>query len=111
MTQQMRQYISLDKAEVIFWDFDGVIKDSIDAKTKGFELLFEGCDPSVKNSIKSHHEANGGLTRYQKIPLYLEWAGISVTDEIVDHFCERFSSLVFDMVIRSPWVPGVREFL
>ena len=30
----------LEMMSIIFWDFDGVIKDSVTAKSKGFEQFF-----------------------------------------------------------------------
>ena len=48
---------------------------------------------------------------FEKIPLYLSWAGVDVTDELVDKFCNLFSKSVVQSVIESPWVPGVYEYI
>jgi phosphoglycolate phosphatase-like HAD superfamily hydrolase len=101
----------LRTARVIFWDFDGVIKDSVTAKSDGFEQLFLPYGKEVASRVREHHEANGGVSRYEKIPVYLSWAGESVTGPTVQEFCDRFSNLVLQAVIDSPWVPGVREYL
>lgn len=95
----------------IFWDFDGVIKDSVEAKALAYESLFKGMDPLLLNEIKIHHRDNGGVSRYEKIPLYLRWAGFEVTQILVDLYCKRFSAIVTHLVIDSAWVPGVRDFL
>lgn len=95
----------------IFWDFDGVIKDSVEAKTLAYESLFKGMDPELLNEIKVHHRDNGGVSRYEKIPLYLRWAGFEVTQTLVDLYCEKFSAISTQLVIESAWVPGVRAFL
>ena len=42
----------------IFWDFDGVIKDSVEAKALAYESLFKGMDPLLLNEIKIHHRDN-----------------------------------------------------
>lgn len=99
------------RAAAIFWDFDGVIKDSVEAKTIGFEQLFLPYGQEISKRVRRHHEANGGVSRYEKIPLYLEWAGEIITPEKIDEFCGRFSGLVLQAVIDSPWVLGVREYL
>ena len=62
-------------AKAIFWDFDGVIKDSVSLKSDAFSELFSSSDKAVVNKINEHHELNGGVSRYEKIPLYLEWSG------------------------------------
>jgi phosphoglycolate phosphatase-like HAD superfamily hydrolase len=101
----------LRTAQVIFWDFDGVIKDSVSAKSDGFERLFMPYGKEIASRVRRHHETNGGMSRYEKIPLYLNWANEIVADRMIREFCDRFSKLVLQAVIDSPWVPGVREYL
>ena len=96
---------------MIFWDFDGVIKDSVGVKTTAFKKIFSQYDQRIVNTIRQHHEANGGVSRFDKIPLYLKWAGEEVTEELVAKFCNLFSENVMQSVIDSPWVPGVKEWL
>jgi phosphoglycolate phosphatase-like HAD superfamily hydrolase len=103
--------VLIDRAELIFWDFDGVIKDSVSAKTSAFEKLFLPYGQKIVQKVKQHHEANGGVSRFEKMPLYLSWAGEDVSDELVDKFCNLFSEAVLQSVIESPWVPGVYEYL
>ena len=101
----------LSRYKFIFWDFDGVIKDSVSAKTFAYERLFDDSDSELALKIKTHHEKNGGVSRYEKIPLYLSWAGFVVTQALVDSYCKKFSAIVTQLVIDSAWVPGVRAFL
>jgi len=101
----------LNDSSTIFFDFDGVIKDSVDIKTSAFKELFSTYDQNIVDLIESHHIENGGLSRFDKIPLYLSWAGESVIKENIDKYCQKFSMLVMQSVIDSPWVPGVRQFL
>ena len=95
----------------IMWDFDGVIKDSVDIKTKAYESLFMPYGANVAKFVKEHHEANGGMSRFDKIPTYLKFAGLNASDPVISDFCERFSKSVMEGVIDSPWVPGVKEYL
>lgn len=101
----------LQKAQVIFWDFDGVIKDSVEVKSEGFERLFMPYGSEVAARVRQHHEAHGGISRYEKMPVYLGWAGESASAEQVQNFCDQFASLVLQAVINAPWVPGIREYL
>lgn len=103
--------VLIDKAALIFWDFDGVIKDSVGVKTAAFEKLFFPYGQEIAQKVKNHHEANVGVSRYEKMPLYLAWAGEKVTDELLEKFNSLFSEAVFQSVIESPWVPGVYEYL
>ena len=95
----------------IMWDFDGVIKDSVDIKTKAYETLFMPHGSDVAKLVKEHHEANGGMSRFDKIPVYLDFVGLYPSESAVSDYCERFSKSVMEGVVDSPWVPGVREYL
>jgi len=103
--------MNLDKFELIFWDFDGVIKESVPVKTDAFVELFQPYGKDVCNKVKQHHIENGGMSRFNKIPLYLEWSNIAPTNERVDDMCAKFSGIVKNKVINSAWVPGVERFL
>ena len=96
---------------LIFWDFDGVIKDSVGVKTDAFVHLFRPYGVEIAERVRAHHEANGGISRFEKFPLYLRWAGELVTPAKVDTFCQHFSSLVLQGVVNAPWVPGVEAIL
>lgn len=100
-----------DRAEVVFWDFDGVIKDSIKVKSVAFEQLFSSYGTNTVHKIRLHHEQNGGLSRFEKIPLYLSWSNEVVTTKKVQEFCNRFSLIVKQSVIEAPWVEGFLEFI
>lgn len=101
----------LESANIIFWDFDGVIKDSVDVKTQAYESLFLPYGAEITRRVRQHHEANGGVSRFDKIPLYLDWAGLAPTPEQIETCCQQFSQAVVQAVIDSPWVPGIREYL
>jgi len=101
----------LSKASIVFWDFDGVIKESIEVKSLAFQKLFLEFERDTIDAIGEHHANNTGLSRFEKIPLYLSWVGESVNNENVKKYCERFSLLVKQAVIDSAWVPGVLNYL
>ena len=106
-----RTNILLKEKQIIFWDFDGVIKDSVAVKSLGYEKLFLPFGEEVVKRINQHHKAHGGVSRFKKIPLYLNWAGESANAVQVQEFCDQFSKLVQQAVVESPWVPGVYEYL
>ena len=101
--------MSLKKYKNIFWDFDGVIKDSVDVKSEAFLNLFHKTDLNLKKKIKDHHLNNSGISRYKKIPLYLEWAEIDKSQ--LTNYLDVFEKDVISRVIKSNWVMGAREYL
>ena len=102
----------LAKYKVVFWDFDGVIKDSVSLKTEGFRKLFSKYGTQVTKRVVKHHVENGGVSRYKKIPFYFkEYVGKEINSEQASFYANEFSKLVINEVIRSPWIDGVKKYL
>jgi phosphoglycolate phosphatase-like HAD superfamily hydrolase len=103
---------NLKKAEVIFWDFDGVIKESVEVKSDAFEHLFSSFGKDISQKIRLHHEANGGISRFDKLPIYLKWVGYKEPSwQLINEFADKFSELVRLKVVKSEWVLGVLDYL
>ena len=101
----------MKERSVLFWDFDGVIKESVEVKTAAYVKLFAPFGAAVAERVREHHERNGGMSRFDKLPLYLQWARQPASDDEVQRYCDAFSGAVFQAVIDAPWVPGAREYL
>ena len=111
LRQETLQRFYVIAPKIIFWDFDGVIKDSVNVKTWAFMNLFDGCSDKIKEKIKSHHENNGGMSRYDKLPIYMNYMSLKSTTEQINKYSKKFGSMVVEKVVSSPWVPGVLEYL
>lgn len=107
----MRSAEILRQHKAIFWDFDGVIKESVEIKNRAFYQLFLPFGDDVALRVCEHHVANGGMSRVDKIPLYLQWAGQNGSASMINSFCVRFGEMVLQAVIESPWVRGVESLL
>lgn len=103
--------VNIKTFKLIFWDFDGVIKDSVDVKTHAYFELFKPFGSKIAKKVKDHHQANGGISRFDKLPIYLQWAGIRPSKSLVIEYSEKFSKLVTQKVIDSPWVGGVEFYI
>jgi len=101
----------LNEYKFIFWDFDGVIKDSIEVKSNAYYKLFEKFGHDVASKVRIHHENKHGLSRFEKLPIYLSWAGKEPTEKLISEYCLKFSKLVKQDVIESNWVPGALDFI
>lgn len=95
----------------IFIDFDGVIKESVEVKSEAFEKLFLPFGKEISKKVRNHHELNGGMSRFEKLPIYFSFAGLQVNQNLISDYSKKFSNLVITKVIDSNWVPGVKEFL
>lgn len=96
----------------IFFDFDGVLVESVHVKTSAFARLYEPYGSGIVSRVISHHEAHGGMSRFQKFRHYHEeFLRIPAGPETIDGLAERFGELVEDAVVNALPVPGALEFL
>jgi len=96
----------------IFFDFDGVIAESVDIKTNAFAKLFEREGKTIVEKIVEYHRHNTGVSRYDKFRyFYREILGRPLPDDEFQRLCDMFSALVTDEVVRAPYVKGALEFL
>ena len=88
----MNKQLSLSRimnARVIFWDFDGVIKDSVPVKTEAFRKIFLPFGIDVANKVVEHHLENGGVSRYKKILYYFKtFIGKNISKERIKSLCK-----------------------
>ena len=100
------------KIENIIFDFDGVIKESVEIKTEAFKSIYDQYDSAILKKIVTHHDLNGGMSRYKKFKYYHEnYLGINISEEEIEKLCNEFSNLVVEKIIDSPYVIGFLEFL
>lgn len=96
----------------IIFDFDGVILESAEIKTKAFRKLFESICPDKADAIVEYHLQNIGISRYVKFRhVYEHMLGLPLDEKSSNALGEHFSTLVFDEILCAPFVPGCVEFL
>ena len=96
---------------IIILDFDGVILESVDVKTRAFRELFS-FTPKHVDEIVNFHVQNGGMSRFDKFRyFYKNILKEPLSDEQYDFLCNRFSELVFNGILKSTYVLGAEEFL
>ena len=98
--------------EAVFWDFDGVILDSVNVKTKAFAQMFRKYGPEAEKAVIAYHLAHGGISRYKKFRYYYEEIlEIPITENELTKLGKEFSKLVLKKVIDSPYIQGALECL
>jgi HAD superfamily hydrolase (TIGR01549 family) len=96
----------------IVFDFDGVLVESVDVKTRAFVALYEEHGKDVAAQVAAYHLAHGGLSRYEKFRhCHKALLGLEISPAEERALGERFSALVEDAVVAAAWIPGAREFL
>jgi HAD superfamily hydrolase (TIGR01549 family) len=98
--------------QAIFFDFDGVLADSVEVKTRAFARLFEPYGPEIVSKVVEHHRRKGGMTRANKFRYYYrEFLRKPLDEDELKRICGEFSRLVVEEVISAPEIPGAEEFL
>ena len=104
--------LSPSRYECVFFDFDGVIADSVDAKIMAFGELYREFGPEVRTAVMAYQRAVPGETRFDKIPkFHRDLLGIELPPDEITHWCDRLSDIVLDEVVASPLLPDVPEIL
>ena len=98
--------------KVIFFDFDGVIAESVDIKTQAFAKLFEKERIDAVKQFIDYHLDNAGVSRYEKFKyMYKEILRKELSDTTFIQLCNNFAKLVVESVVNAPYVRGAKEFL
>lgn len=98
--------------EMIFFDFDGVIVESVDIKINAFAKLFESEGEDAVKKVVDYHLRNMGVSRYDKFRyIYREILKRPLNDKRFEMLCNEFAAIVVDDVIEAPYVKGAKEFL
>ena len=98
--------------KAIIFDFDGVILESLDTKTKAFEKLYEPYGSTVSKKVVKHHLENGGISRFDKIEFYhRNYLDKIINDKKVKQLANNFSELVLNEIIQVPFVKGAKQFI
>ena len=100
------------KWQAVFFDFDGVILDSVDIKTKAFAKMFRKYGPNVENAVVEYHLTHGGVSRFEKFRYYYKCLlKRPINDQELATLGEEFSRLVLEEVLAAPFIPGALETL
>jgi HAD superfamily hydrolase (TIGR01549 family) len=98
--------------KAVIFDFDGVLVESVDIKTKAFAKLFAAEGGSIVKKITNYHIKNSGISRFDKFKyIYKYILHKDLTEKKFKCLCHDFSNLVIHKVINAPQVKGAMNFL
>lgn len=96
----------------IFFDFDGVIAESVSAKTDAFEEMYLPYGKDISDKVVAYHKLHGGVSRYEKFKYFhKEFLNELINQEKVNELAIEFSNIVLNKVINSDEVSGANYFL
>ena len=94
--------------QIFIWDQEGAPPDHLDGQLVLWRSYYL---PKYPEKVRQHPETNVGISRYEKLPLYLVWAGLVPNEKMITEYSDQFSSLVMQRVIASDWVSGILDLL
>jgi phosphoglycolate phosphatase-like HAD superfamily hydrolase len=96
----------------IFFDFDGVIAESVSAKTDAFEEMYLPYGKEIASKVVKYHKLHGGVSRYEKFKYFhKEFLDEIIDQDKIDELAIQFSNIVLDKVINSDEVFGANYFI
>ncbi|MAF42800.1 MAG: haloacid dehalogenase [Parcubacteria group bacterium] len=102
---------SILKIRAIIFDFDGVILESMDIKTRAFAFLFKDY-PNHLQEILKLHRFHGGMSRFEKFDrIYRDILKEPLSQDQKVKLGKDFSDYVYQEILKCPFVEGAFEFL
>ncbi|MDC3032238.1 HAD family hydrolase [Bacteroidota bacterium] len=96
----------------IFFDFDGVIAESVSAKTDAFEEMYLPFGREIALKVVEYHKLHGGVSRYEKFRYFhKKFLNEEIDEKKVDELAIQFSNIVLRKVIKSDEVLGSNYFI
>jgi phosphoglycolate phosphatase-like HAD superfamily hydrolase len=101
----------IDLLTAVVFDFDGVILESADIKTRAFLALYAAY-PEKLPAIREYHLNHVGISRYVKFEyIQGEILGLHYTDADRARLSAEFERLTLEQILRCPEVPGAAQLL
>lgn len=89
----------------LFFDFDGVILDSVPVRTEGFRQVLKDFSNDQVNKLIDYHEINGGISRYAKFKwFYKEVLNQDLSQEQLDQYTSEFSQIMLSELTNKKYL-------
>lgn len=97
--------------QAVFFDFDGVLVDSVPLKTKAYADIFQPYGEKAVKAVLDYHQKHKGIDRYKKISYVSEKLDLGLTRAKLEQTAAQFSALVKEEIIAKPFVQGALDLL
>lgn len=98
--------------QAVFFDFDGVILDSVHVKTEAFASMFREYGPEVEQAVVDYHLAHGGVSRFKKFEhYYKDLLHKPIDQETLEALGQQFNQQVLGKILQAEFIPGALESL
>lgn len=102
----------INKYNYFFFDFDGVIADTVNIKTDAYAEIYRQFSKGAAQRVIEFHRMHGGMSRYDLLrECHRQLLDRTIDDEEVKLLANQFSKLVYAKIIAAPFIKGILEFL
>lgn len=102
----------MSRFRAVVLDFDGVVLESADVKTRAFVELYAGYGDEISSKVRAYHLENLGISRFKKFDwIARNLLGQELTEAARLELGERFSALALQGVLGAPFVSGADRTL
>ena len=103
--------MNINKYKTIIFDCDGVILNSNEIKTESFRKALKNYDSKLVNQFINFHKLNGGISRYEKIKVFLNDLvpkyNISIQNDSYEEILSRYSHYCKDSLKNAEVAKGL----
>ncbi|AGK96155.1 HAD family hydrolase [Clostridium pasteurianum] len=97
--------VDFNKYDVIIFDFDGVIVDSMKVRDNGFRAIFSDFNTDDVEKLVKYNRKNGGLSRFHKIKyFYEEILKSNIEDSLIKKYAEEFTEIMKSELIKLDYL-------
>lgn len=112
MTNKPHKSIQTPTIQVLAFDFDGVLADSLPTKDRALKNLFQSYGPQVEEQALATWNRYKGVFRPKRLQnTFQETVNVHLEGEALDSQVQAYADQIFATTIAAPWIPGVKEFL
>jgi len=102
----------MEHCRAIFFDFDGVLVESLDVKVEAFRKLYAPHGALVERQAVDYYVREAGVPRLRRFRhCHKHLLGQELTNDEVQALSDQFADMVEDLVVVCDGVPGAQEFL
>ena len=96
--------------DAVFYDFDGVIADSVETKVNAYRIMFGHLGAEAVDRILDYNFQHGGLSRFVKF----QWTYDNIikqplSDDMKAGLGKQFSDIVEQEVVKCSYIEGAIE--
>lgn len=96
----------------IIFDFDGVILDSAELKTRAYAIVYAGEAADKLAEAERYQRLHGGITRRAKFQYFEQNIFQRPGDAAsLDRLCAAYYRIVYDAVLACPFIAGAENIL